>query len=318
MGFSVGALQGGALSRRLEWVPVSTALLAVLCLAAAAWSIPDLESAAVSLRDFDLAGAAAGVAGCGLIVFGLTQGTPTGWSPYTYALVIAGVGFLCLFVFVEGRAKRPLIDNRLWKVPGFIPLMLAYFLGYGGFVGAWIYHVVRFFLTVQQRPPIMTAAALLTAGVGGIAASWWVSRLLTVAPGHFILMGSMVAFSLGPCFFLPQTAGTSFWALSFPGLVVSAFGPDMSFAALSVFVTSSVPKNYQGAAGSLLMTAQNLSTAIFAAIADTIAERVGEADGGLAGFRAVWWFALATCLTAGVVCGLFVRIPKSEEKEHAT
>ncbi|KAF6815077.1 hypothetical protein CSOJ01_03714 [Colletotrichum sojae] len=171
IGFSIGALQGGALSRHLEWVSGSTALLAVLCLAAAIWCVPDFKNTAVSLRDFDLAGAAAGVVGCGLIVFGLTQGTPTRWSPYTYALVIVGVGFICLFVFIEGRAKRPLIDNRLWKVPGFISLMLAYFLGYGGYSGAWLSNVVRFFPSVQQRSPIMTATSLLTVGISGMMAS---------------------------------------------------------------------------------------------------------------------------------------------------
>ncbi|KAL3301775.1 MFS general substrate transporter [Colletotrichum asianum] len=123
-------------------------------------------------------------------------------------------------------------------------------------------------------------------------------------PGHWILMGSMLAFATGPAFFLPQTSGTMYWALSFPGFVISTFGPDMSFAAVSVFITSNVPRSYQGAAGSLVITAQNLSTAVFAALGDTVGEKVTEmADStlDLGALRAIWWMSLATAMTGALV-----------------
>lgn len=73
---------------------------------------------------------------------------------------------------------------------------------------------------------------------------------------------SMLAFTLGPAFFLPQTADTMYWKLSFPGVALVAFGPDLAFAAASIFITSNVARSYQGSAGSLLVTNQNLSSAI--------------------------------------------------------
>lgn len=319
MGFGVGALQGGALSAHLEWVFGSTAILAAVCAVLACWCIPPLPVTSVGLRNFDYLGAAACVAGCGLVIFGLTQGPTTQWAPHTYALVIAGLGLFAVFAFIESRAQRPLIDNRLWLSPGFLPIIISYFFGYGGYCGGWQFYAIRFMLTIQQKSPLITACCLLPIGFSGVVASWVVSRALHVVPGHFVIIGSMFAFALGPVFFLPQSGGTLYWALSFPGLILSTFGPDMSFAAMSVFITSSVPKSYQGAAGSLLITVQNLSTATMAGIGETVASETTDPAStvlDLKALRAVWWFSFAVCLFGAAVSIIFVRIPKSEEKDH--
>jgi hypothetical protein len=129
----------------------------------------------------------------------------------------------------------------------------------------------------------------------------------------------MVCFAMGPVFFLPQTATTSYWALSLPGVALATLGPDMSFAAAAIFITSSVPKSYQGSAGSLLVTVQNLSSAIFTSVGDSLGVKVQQlpdGDIGLDGIRAIWWFGLACAMAATLITGTMVRIPKAEEKEH--
>ncbi|KAJ4253876.1 hypothetical protein NW762_010273 [Fusarium torreyae] len=319
MGFAIGAIGGGALSAHLEWIFGVTAIICLTGAVVAYWCVPELPVDSANLGQFDYLGALAGITGCGLVIFGLTQGVPTHWTSYTYSLVLIGVLSLALFGFIESKVKRPLIDNRLWKTPGFLPLMIAYFLGYGGYCGAWQFYAVRFLLTIQNKSPITTACCLLPIGISGTVACWLVSRTLHIVPGHFVVAASMIAFALGPTFFLPQTSGTMYWCLTFPGLILSTFGPDMSFAAISVFITSSVPRTYQGAAGSLLITAQNLSTATMAAIGDTIAVQVtktGTSELDLGALKAVWWFSLALCLSGALICIAFVRIPKSEEREH--
>ena len=316
MGFATGGLQGGAFSAHLEWIFGSTAIICAVCAVMAFWCIPKMDSGKLSIRNFDFSGAIIGLAGCGMLIIGLTQGAPTKWTSYTYALVIVGLACLAFFGFVESKVPRPLIDNRLWKVRGFLPLMLAYFLGFGGFCGAWQFYAVRFMLEIQHKPPIIVACCLIPVGITGMIASGIVGKSLHIMPGHYILIGSFFAFGLGPVFFLPQTAHTSYWALTFPGFILSTFGPDMSFAAISVFITSNVPRSYQGAAGSLLITVQNLAAAIMAAMGDTIASQVtktGTFEIDLPAPRAVWWFSLGVCLLGAIICLLFVRIPKSEE-----
>lgn len=104
-----------------------------------------------------------------------------------------------------------------------------------------------------------------------------------------------------------------------PGVALATFGPDLSFAAASIFITSSVPRSYQGAAGSLLVTAQNLTMAIITSVADSIGIKVQQlpsGEVGLEGMRAIWWFGFASAMVGALITITMVRIPKAEEKEH--
>lgn len=327
-GFALGALQGGGLSGHLHWIFGTNAIITGLCCLAAYFSIPSLRpvadkggSEAPSMRQFDYIGAVFAVLGCVFLLFGLTQGSVTGWSPYTYALTIVGGLFLIGLFFVEQRVPRPLIPSRLWKTPGFTPLMIAYFLGFGSYLGAWQFYAIQFWLRIQQVRPIIVACYLIPNAVVGVLATWVVSRTLHLVPGHYIYAAAMFAFTMGSAFFLPQTANTIYWALSFPGIILVTFGPDLSFAAASIFITSNVARSYQGSAGSLLVTNQNLSSAIVTSVADAIGTKVDAGpDGeiGLHGLRPLWWLALAAQLVAAAITVIWVRIPKEEEKEHVT
>lgn len=327
-GFSLGAIQGGALKAHLPWIFGSNAILTALCAGAALLTIPDLRPAAdvegkeaPSMRNFDFPGAFCAVVGCVCLLFGLTQGSVTSWSPYTYAMVIVGILALVALFFVESRVARPLIPTRLWTTKGFTPLMIAYFLGFGSFFGAWQFYAIQFWLHIQQATPLAVALYHIPNALVGVLATWIVSRTLHLVPGHYIYATSMIAFTMGPAFFLPQTPNTTYWALSLPGMALVTFGPDLAFAAASIFITSNVARSYQGSAGSLLVTNQNLSSAILTSIADSIGNKVDQTPSGeigLHGLHAIWWFALACQLCAALVVLIWVRIPKEEEKEHVT
>ncbi len=324
-GFWIGALQGGALTAHLPWIFGSNAVLCALCAVAAYFTIPALKpvvdtpgAEAPSIRQFDYIGALLAVSGSVCLLFGLTQGGASHWAPYTYALIGAGVLLLGGFVFAESRVARPLIPTRLWKTPGFAPLMAAYFLGFGAFI-SWQFYAIQFWLRIQHVSPITVALYLLPNALVGILATYIVSRVMHKVPGHWIYVCSMIAFALGPAFFLPQTANTSYWALSMPGIALCTFGPDLSFAAASIFITSNVARSYQGSAGSLLMTIQNLSAAIVTSVADVIGAQVDmneSGEVGLQGLRAIWWFGFAAAMLGAVITVVGVRIPKEEEKEH--
>jgi MFS family permease len=150
-GFWLGAVQGGALEGHLAWIFGSNALLSGLCLVAGYMTIPPVRpvadivgNEAPTMRQFDFLGAGFAMSGCVCVLFGLTQGSVVSWSPYTYSLVVFGLLLLAAFVFIERWVKRPLIPNSLWKITGFTPLMIAHFLGYGAFSGAWQFYAVQF------------------------------------------------------------------------------------------------------------------------------------------------------------------------------
>lgn len=140
LGFWFGCVQGGALAGHLPWIFGSTCIFLVLFGVVTQVAVPPLAPArdrsnsdAPSLRQFDYIGAPFVSIGSGLVLFGLTQGPVTNWNPYTYSLIIVGLLCFVAFYFIEARVPRPLIPNALWKMPGFLALLVAYFLGYGGF-----------------------------------------------------------------------------------------------------------------------------------------------------------------------------------------
>lgn len=139
-GFWIGAMQGGALSSHLPWIFGSTSLFLCACATAAYFTIPPLVPArdgnsadAPSIKHFDYIGAALASLGSGLILFGLTQGSSVQWNPYTYSLVIVGALMLVAFYFSAPYVKRPLVPQAVWKTPGFVPVLLAYVFGFGGY-----------------------------------------------------------------------------------------------------------------------------------------------------------------------------------------
>ncbi len=128
---------------------------------------------------------------------------------------------------------------------------------------------------VSRASPLTVALYLLPNALVGVLAAWIVSKTLHIVPGHWILTASMLCFALGPAFFLPQTPDSSYWALSMPGVALATFGPDLSFAAAAIFITSSVlPRSYQGSAGSFQVTVQNLTMAIMTAVSDSTGVKV--------------------------------------------
>lgn len=325
LGYWIGCVQAGALSARLPWIFGSTAIFLAGCAVAAQLTIPDLRPAAdgsgeeaPSLRDFDYVGAGLAAMGSTLIVFGLTQGSAARWNPYTYCSVVVGCLLLVGFYFVEKGVARPLIPNRLWKTRGFATLLISYFLGLGAY-SSWQFYAIQFWQRFQHVTPLQAALYILPNCIIGILAAYIVSKTLHIVPTNVILTASMLAFGLGSAFFLPQTPTSNYWALSMPGIALATFGPDMSFAAAAIFITSSVPRSYQGAAGSLLVTVQNLTIAVMTSVGEVIGAKVemlptGEI--GLAGIKAIWWFGLAAALTGALITATMVRIPKAEEKEH--
>ncbi|KAJ4296309.1 hypothetical protein N0V90_006354 [Kalmusia sp. IMI 367209] len=290
-GYWLGCLQAGALSAHLPWIFGSTAIFLAACALAAQLTIPDLRPAkdnvnaeAPSLRQFDYVGAGLASMGCGLIIFGLTQGSSAQWNPYTYISIILGFLMLVGFYFVEKHVTRPLIPNRLWQTPGFGFLLISYFLGLGAYSGGWQFYAIQFWQRYQHASPLKVALYLLPNGIVGVLAAYIVSKTLHVVPTHVILTASMLAFGLGPVFFLPQTPASSYWALSMPGVALATFGPDMSFAAGAIFITSSVPRSYQGAAGSLLVTVQNLAMAVMTSVSGAIGNKVETLPTGRLGW----------------------------------
>src|ERR1700761_6043380 len=105
----VGPLAGGALVDGLgwDWIFFVNVPIGIIGLATAVWLVPVLPT---QTHRFDLVGVALSGAGMFLIVFGLQQGQAGGWEPWVWAMIVAGVGCMSVFVYWQAvNTREPLI-----------------------------------------------------------------------------------------------------------------------------------------------------------------------------------------------------------------
>ncbi len=110
----VGPLAGGALVGGLgwQWIFFVNIPIGVVGLALAVWLVPVLPSHAHRL---DLPGVALSGVGMFLIVFGLQQGADAHWQPWIWALIVAGTGFMSVFVWWQRlNTGEPLIPLEVF------------------------------------------------------------------------------------------------------------------------------------------------------------------------------------------------------------
>lgn len=110
----VGPLAGGALVDGLgwQWIFFVNVPIGVAGLALAAWLVPVLPTQA---QRFDLVGVALSGLGMFLIVFGLQEGQAAHWQPWVWAMIVAGVGCMSVFVYWQAvNTREPLIPLRIF------------------------------------------------------------------------------------------------------------------------------------------------------------------------------------------------------------
>ena len=110
----VGPLAGGALVDGLgwKWIFIVNVPVGIVGVTLAARLVPALPTQA---HRFDLPGVAFSAAGMFLVVFGLQEGQEAHWQPWIWATVVAGIGFMAVFVYWQAaNPRQPLIPLELF------------------------------------------------------------------------------------------------------------------------------------------------------------------------------------------------------------
>jgi EmrB/QacA subfamily drug resistance transporter len=110
----VGPLAGGALVDGLgwQWIFFINVPIGIVGLALAVRLVPVLPTQA---HLFDLIGVGLSGIGIFLIVFGLQQGQAAHWEPWIWAMIVAGAGFISMFVYWQSvNTREPLIPLTMF------------------------------------------------------------------------------------------------------------------------------------------------------------------------------------------------------------
>lgn len=253
----------------------------------------DLERIAGAKPTFDFAGTITGVTGLILFNFAWNQAGVVGWTvPYTYILLIMGLIFFALFVYVEANvAKYPLVPiKNLSKEALFAISIIA--CGWSSF-GIWVYYLWQLVENLRHHSVLSSAAQQIPVAFSGLVASLLVGVLLSKVKVAYIMVAAMACFLTGQILIVTAPVSQTYWAQTFISLLIMPWGMDMSFPAATIILSNSLPKEHQGIAASLINTVVNYSISISLGIAGTIIRQTN--DGGknvLEGYRNAWYFAI--------------------------
>ncbi|TVY82594.1 Drug resistance protein [Lachnellula suecica] len=294
-GYILGTVFSSILSRfaTWAWAYFIMGFVSLAMAGASIWTIPWPEKTPAPGRreSFDWYGCLTGVTGLVLFNIAWNQGPNVGWdTPYVYVLLILGTLSLIAFVFVEKRAKHPLLPVSALNLH--IGLILgAVFAGWSSF-GIWLYYIWQYLENVRGLSPVLVAAQNSPSSVGGFLASVSVGLMMGKVGVPYIMLMAMCAFCLASILVATMTVGQTYWGETFISTLVVPWGLDMSFPAATIMLSMSVPKEHQGIAASMVLTTTNYAISIGLGIAGTVVSQLDQSSDLATTCKHAWYVSI--------------------------
>jgi len=276
-GFIIDANIGG-----LGWRPIFliNLVLGVTGLVAAVKLLPHDQP--VSDERIDALGS--GLLGATMLalIFGLIQGSTSGWTAFPVVSLVAGAVLFGAFALRQWRAANPLITPSLLKNRGFtggLFLGLALFAAVSGFA----YVISLFFQLILRLTPSQAALGLAPMAAGIVIAAIVCRPLLRQLGRSLVVIGlgttllGLVGLWLTV---LARGASTTPW-LTVPSILVLGIGMGACFSTIYDVALGDVAHDEAGSASGALSAVQQLAAAIGSAVVTTVFFSLAAAHGGV-------------------------------------
>ncbi|WP_051939855.1 MFS transporter [Phaeacidiphilus oryzae] len=287
-GAAAGPVLGGLLTQGIGWqaiflvnVPIA-AITVGLTLRAVA---KDPHHGPGRAGGIDLPGAIAFTVSAAALTYALIRGGESGWSDRTTLISFAvAAAALLVFVVVELRSERPMLDLGLLRTPSFAGLMVGAVLMQGAAFGGLVL-VSVWMQSLLGLDPIPAGLALLPLSLLSFAVSALVGRYIQRLPARYpIGVGGLIV-GLGLLLIRLQLTADSGRSSLYLGLAVIGLGIGLATPVLVSAAMGSVPPQRIGMAGGAVNTFRQLGLtlgiAVFAALFSARAQQVLEGAGGL-------------------------------------
>jgi EmrB/QacA subfamily drug resistance transporter len=275
----LGLLVSGALLEAFAWHSVFafSSILGIVALVAAARLAPDSRADRSRL---DVAGGTLSALGLTALVYGIIEGPERGWTDgVTLAAFAAAILLMGAFVAWELRRDEPLLDPRLFRIPGFGAGTLSITAQFFAFFG-FIFVILQYVQFVLGYSPLLAGIALAPIAVLMMGISPRVPRLLErFGPAR---VGPIGLLSMAAGFVVFSTAGvdSGYWLL-LGGLVLLGAGAALATTPATTAIVSSLPPAKQGVASAVNDAAREVGGALgIAVLGSALTDRY---QGGVAG-----------------------------------
>jgi EmrB/QacA subfamily drug resistance transporter len=267
----VGPALGGLITDNFGWhwiflvnVPIGLVVLVVI------WRTLPTRIASDVDRHIDYLGAAVLALALVPLLIGFTNKQFGEWTDLDVGGLIAlGLLLIPVFVFVESRAKEPILPLRLFGIRDFTASVLAFFLAAMGFFAAVVF-LPRWFQVVNGNSATESGYQILPLLLGLIVSAIATGQIVSATKRYKALtVGALLVTALG-LFLLtnirPDTPEPMLWLW----MAITGVGIGPTFAVFTLVVQNAVPVRFLGTATSSLTLFQQVGGTIGLAIAGTI------------------------------------------------
>jgi EmrB/QacA subfamily drug resistance transporter len=259
---ALGPVLGGALTaidwRLVFFINVPLAVIAILLTLRAT---PRLEPDPDASRDLDLPGVVTFALAVGTIVFGLSQGPEEGWGdPATFIPIAIGVALIPVFLLVERRASKPMINFSLFRHENFLASNLSQFLA--GMIELGLGFLTPFFLLlVVGVSPAAAGVALIPATIPVILAGPLAGKAFDRFGGRWPLVVGFVVLALSGVVLAVSVSSESAVAL-IPGLLLQGLGLGIVLTVNDPTGLTAVPEKDAGEGAGMINTSEQMGGAL--------------------------------------------------------
>jgi EmrB/QacA subfamily drug resistance transporter len=279
LSFIVGPFIGGWITDHVSWhwvfyvnVPFGIASLVVLAI-----TLPGVRSRGASARDLDYLGIALFTAGVVPFMLGLTNkgnvsstGQLASWTDANVGgYIVLGLAVLAVFLFVESRAKEPIIPLDLFRLRDYSVSMAAVFV-FGIAMFAAVIFMPRFYQTVRGISATQSGYYIWPLLVGLMGGSIGTGQLISKFGRYkWLMVGGASLMVVGGFLLTHLTAVISDWVL-WSWMLVLGLGLGPAMAGFTVVVQNAVPRTRLGVATSTLTFLRQIGASVGLAAAGTV------------------------------------------------
>ncbi len=221
-------------------------------------------------RNIDYLGAAAFAAAIGPFLVGLTNKQTGDWAdPAVGGLILLGLIFGLVFIWIESRAAEPIVPLGLFRIRSFTISVMGMFLAAIGFFSAAIF-LPRWFQSVAGASATESGYSLLPL-LAALIFSAIASGQIVARTGHYkaLMFGSLLLLAAGLLLLTNLRADTprpTLWVW----MIVAGLGMGPSFAVFTLIVQNSVDTGCVGVATASLTFFQQIGGTVGLTIAGTV------------------------------------------------
>jgi EmrB/QacA subfamily drug resistance transporter len=235
---------------------------------------------------FDWSGAVLSSVAIGGLVLGIQEGPERGWSDLLTVVGLgAGAAAVVTWVVLSPRVAAPLLDLRLFRVPGLAAGSLALLALSGVSFGVFLI-LIQYLLSVLGFSAIRSAASLTPVVVLTLIGAQVGPRLADRFGRALTVGGGLVLAGIGSGMVALQADARSFAAMV-PGLIVFGLGLGVGLAPSTTAITDALPTEKQGVASAVNDTVRELGGELGIAVLGSVLNAgyrssVGAVEAGLA------------------------------------